>query len=103
MFPTFSDSYLTFFFYSEKLERLRNQWSSNAPQWNSNINQMYDYNRLNMTDLKMTLNSHHAPTPNKIRNKDRPAIGFGYQPVRVPEDGDVAALANNANQKITKQ
>ncbi len=74
---------------------MKNQWPASSPQWNSNAAQMYDYGRMNMTDLKVTLNTHH-----KLRSKDRESSIFNYQ-AEHPADGDSTGM--NSNQKLTKQ
>ena len=85
--------------FSEKLNRLRNQWSVNtSPQWSS-IMQSNEFTRHNITDLKLI---HHMP--NKLRSKDRQTSSFSYQAGvsdhSLDSDSFVAA---NSNQKITKQ
>lgn len=90
--------------FSEKLNRFRNQWSVNIPQWNSSPNvHGYNFNRVNVTDLKVILNTPYIS--NKIRSKDRQTSVFSYQPESLPAEYslDSDMISVNSNQKITKQ
>lgn len=83
---------------SDKLNHFHNKWSIESPQWSSINPPAPDFNRMNVTDLKLTLNAHHSPT--KLRNKDRQSSIFSYQ---TGGSGDHAPDTDSGDQKITKQ
>lgn len=59
---------------------------------------MLNLNHVNVTDLKLTLNTHHA---NKLWSKERQTAAFGYQAGTLSDDPD--SVVANTNQKLTKQ